>query len=352
MLSVITLDEEEKWDEIVKSFDSYDVYYLAEYVKAFEVHGDGKPTLFYYKKNDFRAINVVIIRDIEKDENFSGQIKEKRYYDMITPYGYGGFLLEGEATSEQLKELNEKYISKCRQQGIVSELVRFHPVLDNSMPLGEMYDIVELGKTITMELESKSQVWSDIIGKNRNVIRKAIKSDVEIYWGRSKELLEEFKRLYKGTMDKDKAESYYYFNEEFFNSILNDLKYQSMIFYAVYEEEIISMSMILFANEQIHYHLSASNQKYQHLAPTNLLLYEAACWGCENDYTTFHLGGGLGSKEDSLYKFKRAFNRNSNSNFVIGKKIFNEEVYEELVEIRNREGEIDVESSFFPAYRI
>jgi len=39
------------------------------------------------------------------------------------------------------------------------------------------------------------------------------------------------------------------------------------------------------------------------------LLYEAACWGIENGYKTFHLGGGLGSREDSLYQFKKDLTR-------------------------------------------
>ena len=91
-------------------------------------------------------------------------------------------------------------------------------------------------------------------------------------------------------MDKDKADDYYYFGKNFYESILLDLKYNSLIFYAVYENKIIAMAIILFNNRKMHYHLSAVNKQYQHLAPTNFLLYEAACWGHENGYKTFHLG--------------------------------------------------------------
>jgi lipid II:glycine glycyltransferase (peptidoglycan interpeptide bridge formation enzyme) len=110
--------------------------------------------------------------------------------------------------------------------------------------------------------------------------------------------------------------------------------------------------MILFGNDNMHYHLSASDREYQILAATNLLLYEAACWGCDNGYKTFHLGGGLGSKEDSLYKFKKAFNNNSNTYFSIGKKIFDQSKYDELIRIRKIEDAvINIESTFFPLYR-
>ncbi|MCP1154194.1 GNAT family N-acetyltransferase [Peribacillus frigoritolerans] len=351
ILSVITIDEIEKWGNIVKSFKDFDVYYHSGYTRAFKIHGDGEPTLIYYEDQDIKAINVVMKRDISMDSRFTGKIPPNTYYDITTPYGYGGFLIEGKVTEESLKSLDHEYSSICKNEGIISEFVRFHPVLNNSENVNDIYDIYRLGKTITMNLYSQDQVWSNITSKNRNVIRKAKKSGVEIYWGRQPKLFDEFINLYNATMDKDNAKDYYYFKKEFYDSILHDLKYDSLMFYAVYEKKIIAMSMILYSNQQMHYHLSASDREYLHLAPTNLLLYEAACWGCENGFKTFHLGGGLGSKEDSLYKFKKAFNRNSDSIFSIGKKVFDQEKYDELVTIRSKEVNFDIEIPFFPKYR-
>jgi hypothetical protein len=350
-LSVISISENGNWDNIVKGFKKHDVYYLSNYVKAFEIHGDGKPTLFYYEDKNIRAMNVVMKRDIALDQRFTEKVPLNTYFDIATPYGYGGFLIEGEVTEESLKTLDYAYNTKCKNEGIISEFVRFHPVLNNSQDLSYIYDISILGKTIRMELDSQEQIWGNLSSKNRNVIRKAVKSGVEIYWGREPKLLKEFMKLYTATMDKDNAKDYYYFKNDFYNSILNDLKFNSLIFYAVYEDKIIAMSMILFINDQVHYHLSASDREYQHLAPTNLLLFEAACWGQENGYRTFHLGGGLGSKEDSLYKFKKAFNKNSDTIFIIGKKIFNEEQYNKLIQIRCEDNNYNNDTLFFPKYR-
>lgn len=351
MLSFISANEEEKWNDIVKSFKNYDVYYLLEYAKAFQIHGDGEPLLIYYNDNDFRAMNVVMKRDISLDERFQGKIPSNNYYDISTPYGYGGFIVEGEASIKNINKLHEEYNKACINKGIISEFVRFHPVLNNSKFLEEIYDVETLGKTITMKLESKEQIWKEITGKNRNVIRKAIKSGVEIYWGRSPELFKVFIELYNATMDKDNAADYYYFDKDFYKSILEDLRYNSLIFYAVYKGKIIAMSIIMFGNGQMHYHLSASDREYQRLAPTNLLLFEAASWGCENGSKTFHLGGGLGSQEDNLFKFKKAFNKNSDTKFSIGRKIFDQDKYNELITIREKAGNFDENSTFFPLYR-
>jgi lipid II:glycine glycyltransferase (peptidoglycan interpeptide bridge formation enzyme) len=351
LLSVFTLDDSNKWDSIVKSFSKYDVYYLSGYTKAFQIHGDGKPTLIYYHDDEIRAINVVMVRDIADDIRFKGKIEPKSLFDIATPYGYGGFIIEGTPNQYSIKKLNEEYSDYCRSKNIISEFVRFHPVLDNSKMNDEIYEVIVLGKTITIDLISKEQIWNDLSSKNRNVTRKAIKSGIKIYWGRSLELIDEFIPLYNATMNKDGADDYYYFNREFYESVLFDLRYNSLIFYALYEQKIISMAIILFGNENMHYHLSASDKEYQNLAATNLLLYEAACWGSENGYKSFHLGGGLGSKEDSLFKFKKAFNKNSETYFSIGKKIFNQEKYDELIKIRHQENGFDIDTTFFPQYR-
>lgn len=350
-LQVININENEKWDTVVKSFKDYDVYYLSGYTKAFQIHGDGEPTLFYYEDVNLRAINIVMKRDIENDEYFLGKLPENVYFDVSTPYGYGGFLLEGEVTEESLRAFNNEYSSFCKSEGIISEFVRFHPILKNSNILDNIYQITKLGKTISMNLDSKEKIWTDFTSKNRNMIRKAQKSGVKIFWGRNAELYKEFIHLYNNTMNEDHAKEYYYFGEDFYRSILNDLKHNALLFYAVYQSMIIAMSIVLFANQKMHYHLSASNKDYQHLAPTNLLLFEAACWGSENGFKTFHLGGGLGSQEDSLYKFKKVFNRNSDNNFTVGKKIFDESAYYLLYEMAVSGKKRQLDEKYFPAYR-
>ena len=109
---------------------------------------------------------------------------------------------------------------------------------------------------------------------------------------------------------------------------------------------------MLYGNKQMHYHLSGSMIEYRNLAPSNLLLYQAALWGCEHGFKTFHLGGGVGSGEDNLYKFKAAFNKMSDYQFSIGKQIFDQDRYDELVKIRREnDANFDESSHYFPLYR-
>lgn len=344
MLSVYTLEQSAQWDAIVRSFADYDVYWLSGYVKAFQLHGDGEPLLIYYEEDSSRGINVVMKRDIAKDKHFTGVISENTYFDFASPYGYGGWLIEGEETDRLL----ETYEQWCADNSIVSEFVRFHPVIKNHISATVGYEVIALGQTVAMDISSPEIIWDNITSKNRNMIRKAQKNGIRIYNGRHPELFKTFREIYNETMDKDNAIEYYYFAQDFYESILYDLAQNAEIFYAEYEGKIIAASIVLAANGRMNYHLSGSLREYANLAPTNLLLYEAALCGYAQGCRTLHLGGGVGSGEDSLFKFKRSFYRGDDlCRFHIGKKVLNQAKYDELLAMRD-----DLpESGFFPRYR-
>ena len=345
MLTVYTLEQSEQWDAAVRTFEKYDAYYLSGYVKGFQIHGDGEPLLFFYDdKKGTRGINVAMKRDIAKDRRFEGKIEENRFFDLSSPYGYGGWLIEGVAS----QALFAAYESWCRKNSIISEFVRYHPVLENHIGLETFYEVVPLGETVTMNLSSPDTIWANIISQCRNKIRKAQKNGISIYTARCPEIFKTFRVIYNETMDKDHADPYYYFGQEFYASILTELPHNAQVFYAVLDGKVIAASIMLTCNGKMNYHLSGSLWEYAHLAPTNLLLYEAALWGCAHSCKTLYLGGGVGSGEDSLLKFKRSFYRGEVVHrFHIGKKIFDNAKYQYLIDLRDDLSE----SSFFPRYR-
>ena len=342
MIKLLDIFRSSEWDAIVQSFADYDVYYLSGYVKAFQIHGDGDPYLLYYEGVGLRAIYVYMRR----------QTAIGGVYDSVTPYGYGGVLFEGDVSDANLFSFWSEFVEKMREEHIVDNFVRYHPVLRNASPMRVISTVIDLGKTIAIDLSSPELIWDNIISKNRNMIRKAEKNGIDIRHGKDLDLFQDFKRIYNATMDKDLAEDYYYFSDAFYESINHDLKDNSELFYAVYDGEIVAISIILFANKQMHYHLSGSLLEYRNLAPSNLLLYKAALWGYEQGFKTFHLGGGVGSGEDNLYRFKASFNKYSNFQFSIGKQVFDQGCYDRLIDIRkSSDPTFDSSSHFFPLYR-
>lgn len=349
MLKVYSMTQGDEWDSIVKSFQQFDIYYLSGYVKAFELHGDGEPLLLYYNSDTLRGINVVMKRDIADDKHFAGKIRKGEYLDIATPYGYGGWYFEGDQTGADAESFKDEYSAWCVENKVVSEFVRFHPILENASGINnDLYDMSFLGNTVAIELDSEEKIWARFSSKNRGHIRVAIKEGVTVRIETSKEAFDGFRDIYETTMEHDDASSYYYFDKSFFDSIRNDLDGYYTLFTAYLGDRAIASSIMLYAGKYMNYHLSGQLFDYRRYAGTNMILYEAAKWGREHGYDWIHLGGGLGAQEGPLYDFKKSFYKKGDDKlFYVGRKILHPQLYDELVKMR---GELP-DSNFFPRYR-
>ena len=98
----------------------------------------------------------------------------------------------------------------------------------------------------------------------------------------------------------------------------------------------------------IHAHLSGTDTEYLYLSPAYILKYGTVIWGKNKGYDFVHYGGGTSSSEDdTLYLFKSKFSKNTKFEFWIGKKVWNEKIYERLCKETNK----NIDDQYFPAYR-
>jgi hypothetical protein len=353
MYKLIDYDEREKWQEVIKSFKYSDIYFQWGYIKPFKIHGDGEPFLFYYSDENGRAANVFFLRDVSKAEGLRGKVDCNRYFDICSAYGYGGLLYEGTNLDKLAFNYSGVFNQYCLENNIISEFIRFNPLIENHKFLVNVYNIMPARKTVYIDLSKGEEfVWANLKNKNRNAIRKAMKYQIEIINGRSTELIEKLIELYKETMDREHADQYYYFEKEFFYDTLDELSENSTIFAARYNNKIISAFLILYNERYAHYHLGGNNEEAMYLHANNLLLYEASKWALERGISGFHLGGGHSDCNDNLFRFKKTFSQSEPLNFYIGKKIHDEQAYNDLINIRKKTDiRFDDSSEYFPKYR-
>lgn len=313
------------------------------------IHGDGEIFLIYFENEKERFCYVVMQNDIADVEPFKGNIESGKYFDWETPYGYGGPLADLEISNISQKIFKSEILDYCNKNGIVSQFVRFHPLLKNYTVLPTVIESRYLRDTIYVDTSNPALIMNNMDSKNRNMIRKAEKNGVNIV---KKEItdFEDFLIMYRETMKKNSAEEYYIFNIDYFKS-LEAMSDNAFIMYAIYNNIPISASIMYYNDRYMHYHLSGSHIEFRKYAPNNLLLYKAACWASEHGIKQFHLGGGMTS-DDSLFAFKKQFNRNGRTSFVVGRTIFNQMVYKELLDIRKGiDSKFDVNNEFMIQYR-
>ncbi len=331
-LQMIPFDEKARWDGLVKSFADYDVYYLWEYVSAFRHAGDGTPFLMDYRGARMRLCYPVFKSDIAKSRAFSGLLEKGRCYDLATPYGYGGPLAE-RASAHEMAHFFALLKDYCNQNGIVSQFIRFHPLLGNAALFAGHGDLRCAKRTVFVDLTDRAAIFANLEARCRGAIKKAQQSGVQICIDNSESAQKAFARLYSETMRRRGATAYYFFSNEFFDDFFRSMAGFYNLFCAFSAGEIISAAIILHGNKRMHYHLSGSDGVSRQFSPNSLLLYTAACWGADNGYEKFHLGGGV-EADDSLFLFKKSFNKKGQLNFYIGRNIFSSESFDALVRLR------------------
>lgn len=287
-----------------------------------------------------------IIRPIEKALKGYDSL-----FDLTTPYGYGGpLILESEEGQEEnlVSHFIESFREFCADHCIVSEFVRFHPIAGNAKDFAKHYDTDYYNHTVGTNLvDFDDPFLSEYSRSCRRDVRRALRDGLVFEVEEHPSSLNDFYEIYTHTMSRLGANSYYFFSREYFESLINKMSNNILKGIVKFQDKTIAMGLFFRTEELLHDHLSGSRTEYLHLAPTYILHYGFMKWGLENGIKLIHYGGGTSrSKDDSLLVFKRQFGKNTQFPFFIGRKIWNMELYDLLIE----EGDFS-DSGHFPAYR-
>jgi len=323
-----------------------DIYFLPEYGKLCEKIEGGGSEIFEYQCDFGIVRNMYIKRPIP------WPIDGVQYYDIITPYGYGGpvVLTTKEGKREELcRGFDAAFERHCYENGIVSEFVRFHPIFRNADDFSETYHPICIRKTLGTNLEDYDDpVRSEFSKHSRKNIGQALKAGITYRITEAPENLSGFQEIYYSTIERRNAAEFYYFGDEFFENILKYFRKNVFLIEAIYESKTIA-SVLCFASDNIIYsHLSGTLSEYLNLSPACILKYAGVLWGKKHGFRLIYYGGGLSNDpNDSLFFFKKKFAQNTEFEFYVAKRVRMKDVYAQLCRFRD----IQEEGGFFPAYR-
>jgi hypothetical protein len=337
MLEIISLDNQRKWNETVRSMHDYDFYFLAEY---HQLDTSGTPLLLHFQEGSVSIALPVIVRSIE------GSI----YKDIVSVYGYAGPLINSlppepaviARFQEDLKHLFDSH-------AIVSVFSRLHSLFPYQQDILEgLGTVSDMNHTVGIDLtlpekEQRKQYAHSL----KHTVNKLRRQGITVQKASTGKEIDIFIEIYRETMDRVNASEMYYFPTEYFHRFLDSI--DSFILLAWYEGEAISGSLCTVCNGIVQSHLSATKNNFLHLSPQKLVLEEARLLGLKQACRILHLGGGFKEDKDSLFTFKSQFSK-QRFLFKTWKYIHKQEIYDCLTQQKFKENIPD--STFFPLYRL
>jgi hypothetical protein len=320
---------------------AHDMYHVPEYVALDARLTGGTATAFWYGENDRRLLLPLIVREIP----------DSGLRDAVSPYGYPAPVSDAPGSDEAFWERAcRSMVDILRARGIVTVFVRLHPLLDTPLDiLARFGTVIRHGETVSMDLTvSVEEMWRQTRSDHRNHINRARRGGTHVVfddWSR----LGEWVQVYHDNMRRVGAADYYFFPCDHLRALHDAVGDRMHLAVAVQDGEVVGGNTFFEHDGIATGYVSATRRARNRYADE--LLYDEVRRFCKNrGDTIFHVGGGKGGRNDSLFEYKAGFSPGRHP-FHTWRVVTDPEAYRRLVAERNPTADPDDMSGTFPSYR-
>lgn len=340
-----------EWPELLSRV-SHDVYHRPEYHRTSGFGCEGDPYLFAYEEDDKVFLWPYLLTPIDG---------LNEYFDVTSVYGYSGPV--GSTDPPFLSRAWRELLDHWRMQRAVSAFTRFHPILGNSALCEGLRasadtrggDLRLCGSTVSIDLTLDR---SEQVRRYQRILRQEIRQSHEAGFitceDRDWRHRDDFVRLYRETMKRRQGRSEYLIDSAWVDRFREALGDRARLFVTTFEGTVAVALLVMTHGPFVHAHLTGINADLVAYSPFKVVVDDVREWGTAQGLQFFHLGGGLGGREDSLFQFKRRFSPLVHQ-FRIGCWILRPTEYRELEHSHRdfyaAQGTDIGEPDYFPVYR-
>ncbi|HMK93708.1 MAG TPA: GNAT family N-acetyltransferase [Thermoleophilia bacterium] len=350
-LEILPIDERAgDWRDLLAAMPARqrDVYFTPGYLQLWQRNGDGRAHGAVFTHGETLVLYPFLLRELDEvawlGRDFAG------LRDIQTPYGYGGPLVHKRGGDEHAVRLfRQAFHAWCREHGVVSEFVRFHPLLDTQLGMDPYLEVIKANTTVWCRVDTPTaERLQALSGSTRRGVRKAREAGLRVAVETSDECYARFAELYRDTMARRQATPYYFFSDRYFADARELLGDDQTLLCVWHGDEIVAGALFMRSPEFVHYHLGGSAAEALPLRPNNLLFFEAMQWGFGLGAAALHLGGGY-QPDDDLFRFKSGFSP-LRAQFCVGRAVHLPDEYERAAAARAAAAPV-TDPHWFPAYR-
>jgi len=277
---------------------------------------------------------------------FAADIRDR--WDATTP-DYTGPFYEGN-DSALASGFSTHYNAFARDNGIIAGFAHLHPWSSHRHLLAEgcsyNRDIVWVDVTISPDVIFPNSLEHSC----RKNVNKAEREGVRITTESCDDAIAEFHRIYTGTMQREQAFGRYFFSIDFFKMIRDTMPDNARFVCAWHKGRMIAATLYLHDDNNVYSFLGGADAEFNHLRPTNLVIWKTILWAHESGKSRLILGGGF-KPNDGIFRFKATFSP-LRQPFYIFKSIHMNQEYALLEErFRNYYSHPETDDAYFPGYR-
>ncbi|MCA9688020.1 MAG: GNAT family N-acetyltransferase [Myxococcales bacterium] len=335
------------WGELLARVE-HDVYHLPRYLEHAAQAGD-EPRAYVISEGPWSLFVPLLLRPLP-----SGVGR-----DASSPYGYPGPLVGSRgpeaAPPSFLARAARALVEAMANDELVSAFVRLHPLLGpDPRALAEVGALVHHGPTVWIDLTQDPATRArETRPTTRNLVRRLARDGFRAHFDASARALAIFAELHAETMRRVDAAAMYELPRAELTALAAALGEHLTVCVVERGGAPACAGLFLTCGSVAQYHLSGVAEAFVQASPTRLMLHEASAWARARGVRALHLGGGVGAREDSLFRFKAGLSR-QRAAMHTWRLIPSPERYAALTaEADARDGPVDARrwGAFFPAYR-
>lgn len=331
ILRASNLMERDKWIKYWESLkpEYQDVCFRPEYILAYEVEKRGEALCCVIKENDQLWLYPFLKNKISESIRLTGS----DFYDIESPYGYSGPVVNDTRDSTHfLKRCWTHFSDWCRNNKIVTEFCRFHPLISNELLAASEMEIILNRQTVAFDLSEYPNDFynSSFFLNHRGMINRAIREGLNFEFIPYSQNFERFLSHYTNTQILLKASSETFFGIEYFKKLAQLSPEYITIGCVKKGDEILCAVIVLNGVEFAHLHLMAYYSSANVKGMVNFLYHHIALEFGKKGLRFLQVGGGKTSSEDDpLFLFKKRLTPVRHL-FYIGKRVHDIQCYESL----------------------
>lgn len=346
---VLRTEQQEEWLEVLSRVIRHDFYHLPQYHRVEERRLEGVARLFTYSEGDYLIALPLLLRSLEG--------MQSGWKDATSVYGYGGPIASHESIPEPVVRNFQGALKEALfELRVIAAFSRLNPFIAQQGLLAGLGECRAIGRTVsidlTLPLEEQRAQYRGI--NKRRINKQRREGTVACLHDQEKRYWSEFVNIYEETMRRVNAAQMYFFGEDYLSKLARELGPVLQLFVAVIGDKIAAAGLFSACNGIVQNYLTGTRDEFVEYSPMTMMTDTVRLWANEIGARVFHLGGGVGSKEDSLFHHKAGFSGRRHD-FTTWRCIVAPEVYRELCEQWARMNELQglqaASADYFPAYR-